>query len=144
MEAVPILIIIGAPLLSSMGCKFAFVENILVRILMVGALIYSIRFANAASGPVFSLLVLLAIITLLLERNHIVVAGIPDQKPTIIGPANLYPSKAPDTITKIEINDNYDNDSHSAEVHLSDERAEIKEGPSSHDSPDFYKSLGLV
>ncbi len=145
MEAVPILIIIGAPVLSSMGFKFAFVENILVRLLMVGALIYAIRFSG---NPLLSLLVLLAIVTLLLERNHIVVAGLPNQKADakILGPANLYPMKAPDNISHITIDAAYDNNesTHTADVHINDERAEIQEGPSNHDSPNFYKSLGLV
>jgi len=144
MEAVPILIIIGAPVLTSMGFKFAFVENILVRLLMVGALIYAIRFSNA--GPLFSLLVLLAIITLLIERNHVVVAGLPEQTPLKIGPTNLYPMKAADNSSHITVDTSYtDHDSnHEADVHLNDERADIQEGPSNHDSPSFYKSLGLV
>ncbi len=144
MEAVPILIIIGAPVLTTMGFKFAFVENILVRLLLIAALIYAIRFSG---NPLFSLLVLLAIVTLLLERNHVVVAGLPNQKADakIIGPANLYPMKAPDSVSHIIINDSYDNnESHDAEVHLSDERVDIKEGPSNDESPDFYKALGLV
>lgn len=145
MEAVPILIIIGAPVLTSMGCKFAFVENILVRLLLIGALIYAIRFSG---NPLFALLVLLAIVTLLLERNHVVVAGLPNQKADakIIGPANLYPSKPADNpLSHIKIEDVYaDHESHDAQVHISDERADIKEGPSNHDSPDFYKALGLV
>jgi hypothetical protein len=143
MEAVPILIIIGAPVLTSMGFKFAFVENILVRLLLIAALIYAIRFSG---NPLFSLLVLLAIVTLLLERNHVVVAGLPNQKADakIIGPANLYPMKAPDSTSHINVNDSYDNnEAHAADVY-SDERAEIQEGPSNHDSPDFYKALGLV
>ena len=145
MEAVPILIIIGAPVLTSMGFKFAFVENILVRLLMVGALIYAVRFSNA--DPLFSLLVLLAIITLLIERNHVVVAGLPDQSPVKIGPTNLYPMKAADNIlSHITVDSSYDahESNHEADVHISDERADIKEGPSNHDSPSFYKSLGLV
>ena len=143
MEAVPILIIIGAPLLTSMGCKFAFVENILVRLLLIAALIYAIRFSG---NPLFSLLVLLAIVTLLLERNHVVVAGLPDQKAEakIIGPANLYPMKAPDSTSHISVTDSYDNnEAHAADVY-SDERVDIQEGPSNHDSPDFYKALDLV
>ena len=145
MEAVPILIIIGAPVLTSMGFKFAFVENILVRLLMVGALIYAIRFYTGS--PLFSLLVLLAIITLLIERNHVVVAGLPDQSDSkILEQTNLYPMKAPDTISHISVKEVYDvhESNHEADVHISDERADIKEGPSNHDSPSFYKSLGLV
>lgn len=143
MEAVPILIIIGAPLLTIMGVKFAFVENILVRLLLIAALIYAIRFSG---NPVFALLVLLAIVTLLLERNHVVVAGLPNQKADakIIGPANLYPMKAPHNIlSHITVEDTYTNESHEADVY-SDERVDIKEGPSNHDSPDFYKARGLV
>jgi hypothetical protein len=146
MEAVPILIIIGAPVLTSLGFKFAFVENILVRLLMVGVLINAIRFSNAS--PLFSLLVLLAIMTLLIERNHVVVAGLPEQKADakIIGPANLYPMKAPDNSSHIKVSDVYDahESNHEADVHISDERVDIKEGPSNHDSPSFYKSLGLA
>ena len=131
-------------MLTTMGFKFAFVENILVRLLLIAALIYAIRFAK--EGPLFALLVLLAIVTLLLERNHVVVAGLPNQKANakIIGPTNLYVSKAPDSVP-IKIDEVYaDHEAHDAEVHLSDERVDIKEGPSNHDSPNFYKALGLV
>jgi hypothetical protein len=142
MEAVPIIIIIGAPILASMGCTFAFVENILVRILMVAVLIYAIRFSG---NPMLALLVLLAIVTLILERNHVVVAGLPDQKikGTIIGPANLYPMKAPDTVTHVTVEDSY-NDLQQSQEEYNDERIEISEGPSNKDSPDFYKARGLV
>ena len=145
MEAVPILITIGAPVLTSMGFKFAFVENILVRLLMVGALIYAIRFSNAS--PLFSLLVLLAIITLLIERNHVVVAGLPEQTPEKMEPTNLYPKKSADNIlSHITVDASYaDHETnHEADVHLNDERAEIKGAPSNNDSPSFYKSLGLA
>ena len=137
MEAIPIIIIIGAPVLSSMGFKFAFVENILVRIFLVAALIYSIRFYKGDSG-MFSLLVLLAIVTLLIERNHVVVASLPNQssKSKIPGPTNLYPREASQDIEANQVTPE-------AEV-MRDERVELKEGPSNHDSPAFYKSLGLT
>jgi len=149
MEAVPILIIIGAPVLTSIGFRFAFTENILVRLLMVAALIYSIRFAKPASGPLFSLLVLLAIVTLLLERNHVVVASLDNQVKDSRIPKqnNLYKHQAPQDIFKhVEVTEVYaDHESnHDAEVHLSDNIPDLKEGPSNHDSPEFYKSLGLV
>ena len=129
--------------MTTMGFKFAFVENILVRLLLIAALIYAIRFSG---NPVFALLVLLAIVTLLLERNHVVVAGLPDQTPKIIGPANLYPMKAPDSISHISVHDTYNDshESHESHEEYNDERVDIKEGPSNHDSPDFYKSRGLV
>lgn len=134
MEAVPVLIIIGAPILTTMGFKFAFVENIIVRFLMIAALIYAIRFSG---NPIFALLVLLAIITLLLERNHVVVAGLPDQKATITEPTNLY-VKTPD-ISHVPV-ETYTE----SQVEYNDERVEINEGPSNQESPDFYKAHGLV
>lgn len=138
MEAIPIIIIIGAPVLSSMGFKFAFVENILVRIFLVAALVYSIRFYKGDSG-MFSLLVLLAIVTLLLERNHVVVASLPNQssKSKIPGPTNLYPREASQDIEANQV--------YTPEVEvMRDDRVELKEGPSNNDSPAFYKSLGLT
>jgi hypothetical protein len=102
----------------------------------VAALIYSIRFYKGDSG-MFSLLVLLAIVTLLVERNHVVVASLPYQHQSIPGPTNLYPRQASQNI---EANQVYTPET---EV-MRDERVELKEGPSNHDSPAFYKSLGLT
>ncbi len=126
--------------MASMGCTFAFVENILVRIIMVAVLIYAIRFSG---NPMLALLVLLAIITLILERNHLVVAGLPNQKATVIGPANLYPMKAPDTVRHVTVEDSY-NELQESQEEYNDERVKINEGPSNKDSPDFYKARGLV
>jgi len=141
MEAVPILIIVGAPILASMGVKFAFVENIVFRILMVAALIY----ASFSKSPLFSLLVLLAIVTLLFERNHIVVAGLPDQAAKIQKTGNLYPIMS-SPLSHVEVKDTFevhDIDSHD-KAQFEDSIPDLKEGPSNHDSPDFYKSLGLA
>lgn len=146
MEAVPITIIVGAPILSAMGFKFAFVENILIRLFMLIALVYAIRFANPASGPLFSLLVFLAIITLLLERNHYVVSSLPNQKSSAVipGPKNLYPIKAGHTTVAhvdLHIDEHVENDQ---TVDYTDNIPDLKEGPSNHDSPNYYKSLGLA
>ena len=144
MEAVPITIIMAAPILSSMGCNFRFVENILFRLIMLGTLVYSIRFANA--GPIFPLLVFLAVVTLLIERNQYVVASLPNQKSAsvIIGPTNLYPMKATE-MPHVTVSEVYDNINQLEETQeYSDNIPDLKEGPSNHDSPEFYKSLGLV
>jgi len=140
MEAVPIIIIVGAPVLASMGVKFAFVENIFFRILMVASLIYA-----SLKTPLFSLLVLLAIVTLLFERNHIVVAGLPDQAAKIPKTTNLYPIMA-SPLSHVDVKDTFevhDVDSHD-KAQFEDSIPDLKEGPSNHDSPDFYKSLGLA
>lgn len=146
MEAVPITIIVGAPILSAVGFKFTFVENILVRLLMILALVYAIRFAKPASGPLFSLLVFLAIITLLLERNHYVVSSLPNQTSSAVipGPKNLYPMKAGEsTVAHVDlhIDDRVENDQN---VDYKDSIPDLKEGPSNHDSPNYYKSMGLA
>lgn len=145
MEAVPITIIMGAPILSSMGFNFQFVENILVRILMLGILVYSIRFANADSGPLFSLLVFLAIVTLLIERNQYVVASLPNQNSAsvIVGPTNLYPMKATE-MQHVTVSEDYDMPQLEESQEFTDNIPDLKEGPSNHDSPDYYKSMGLL
>ena len=146
MEAVPITIIMGAPILSSMGFSFNFVENLLFRLFMLVILVYSIRFANADSGPLFPLLVFLAIVTLLIERNQYVVASLPNQNSAsvIVGPTNLYPMKATEMqhVTVSEVYDNVNQLEESQE--FSDNIPDLKEGPSNDDSPAFYKSMGLV
>ena len=127
--------------MASMGVKFAFVENIVFRILMVAALIY----ASFSKSPLFSLLVLLAIVTLLFERNHIVVAGLPDQAAKIPKTGNLYPIMS-SPLSHVEVKDTFevhDIDSHD-KAQFEDSIPDLKEGPSNHDSPDFYKSLGLA
>ena len=140
MEAAPIIVIIGAPLLASMGFKFSFVENILVRILMVGALIYAIQ-----KDTLLGLLTLLAIVTLLVERNQAIITSLPGQ-PKFSQERNLYPMKAPEDIfthiKDIEVYD--DNEVHNASVKLEDSIPDLKEGPTNHDAPSFFKSLGVL
>lgn len=140
MEAVPILVILGAPVLASMGFKFAFVENILIRLLFVAAL-----FCAAQQNPLLGLLTLLAIVTLLVERNQAIVTSLPG-RPTISQQRNIYPMKAPEDIfTHIKETEVYDdNEVHNASVSLDDNIPDLKEGPTNHDAPSFYKSLGVL
>lgn len=143
MEAVPILVILGAPVLASMGFKFAFVENILIRILFVAAL-----FCAAQESPLLGLLTLLAIVTLLVERNQAIVTSLPGSggNPKISQQRNIYPMKAPEDIfTHIKETEVYDdNEVHNASVSLDDNIPDLKEGPTNHDAPSFYKSLGVL
>lgn len=141
MEAAPIVIIIGAPILASFGFRFAFVENILVRLLMVGALIFAIQ-----RDTFFGLLTLLAIVTLLIERNQAIVTSLPDNKKIPLE-RNLYPAKAPDApfshIKETEVYDDHEHN-HQNTVTLEDNIPDLKEGPTNHDAPSFFKSLGVV
>ena len=77
-EALAIGIILGAPLASLYGFTFSFVENILVRIILLGLIIFALR-----KDHFLGLLTFLAVFSLFLERNHNVVLGLPDQKPVI-------------------------------------------------------------
>ena len=140
MEAVPILVILGAPVLASMGFKFAFVENILIRLLFVATL-----FCAAQESPLLGLLTLLAIVTLLVERNQAIVTSLPGT-PKISQQRNIYPMKAPEDIfTHIKETEVYDdNEVHNAAVSLEDNIPDLKEGPTNHDAPSFYKSLGVL
>jgi hypothetical protein len=143
MEAAPIIIIVGAPILGSMGFKFSFVENILVRLLMVGVLIYAIQ-----KDTLLGLLTLLAIITLIVERNQAIVTSLPGMSGTtkISQARNLYPMKAPEDIfTHIKDTEVYDDtDVHNASVSLEDSIPDLKEGPTNHEAPSFFKSLGVL
>jgi len=142
MEAAPIIVIIGAPVLASMGFKFSFVENILFRLLMVGALIYAIQ-----KDTLLGLLTLLAIVTLLVERNQAIITSLPGVRSAKISQErNLYPMKASEGIfTHIKDTDNYDNtDIHDASVAFEDSIPDLKEGPTNHDAPSFFKNLGVL
>ena len=140
MEAAPIVIIVGAPILASMGFKFAFVENILVRILMVGVLIYAIQ-----KDTLLGLLTLLAIVTLLVERNQAIITSLPAAA-KVSQARNLYPMKAPtDIFTHIKDTEVYDDSEvHNASVSLEDNIPDLKEAPTNHDAPSFFKSLGVL
>lgn len=141
MEAAPIVIIVGAPILASMGFKFAFVENILVRLLMVGAVIYAIQ-----KDTLLGLLTLLAVVTLLIERNQAIVTSLPGSNAKISQERNLYPMKAPtDIFTHIKETESYDNnDVNDATVSYEDSIPDLKEGPTNQDAPSFFKSLGVL
>lgn len=138
MEAIPVLIILGAPILSANGVSFSFVENIFIRIGMVLTLIYAVN-----QDILFGILTLLAIVTLLIERNQQLVKTIP--KNIMISPRrDLYPMKAPymletqmQTQQPIEISEN-------SATNLGDNIPDLKEGPNRHDAPSFFKSLGLL
>ena len=141
MEAAPIVIIVGAPILASMGFKVAFVENIIVRLLMVAAIIYAIQ-----KDTLLGLLTLLAVVTLLIERNQAIVTSLPGSNAKISQERNLYPMKAStDIFTHIKETDSYDNnDVNDASVTYEDSIPDLKEGPTNQDAPSFFKSLGVL
>jgi hypothetical protein len=140
MEAIPVLIILGAPILSANGVSFSFVENIFIRIGMVLTLIYAVN-----QDILFGILTLLAIVTLLIERNQQLVKTIP--KNIMISPRrDLYPMKAPymlETQTQMQTQQPLEISENSA-TNLGDNIPDLKEGPNRHDAPSFFKSLGVL
>jgi len=140
MEAAPIVIILGAPILASMGFKFSFVENILVRLFMVGAVIYAIQ-----KDTLLGLLTLLAVVTLLIERNQAIITSLPSNA-KVSQQRNLYPMAPPqDIFTHIKDTEVYDDSEvHNASVSLEDSIPDLKEGPTNQDAPSFFKSLGVL
>ena len=68
--------ILGAPLLHQWGSSFGFVENGLVRLLIIVFVAYATR-----QGAMPGLLAFLAAFTLLIERNHEVLTSFPNQRP---------------------------------------------------------------
>jgi len=75
MDAVSVTIILLAPLISS-RVSFQFADNILVRLIFVAYVVYGIRL-----GPLSGLLALLAVFTIILERNHEIMTKLPAQMP---------------------------------------------------------------
>jgi hypothetical protein len=109
---------------------------------MVLLLIYAVN-----QDIFLGILTLLAIVTLLVERNQQIVKTIP--KNIMISPRrDLYPMKAPymletqmqmqiQTQQPVEITEN-------SATNLEDNIPDLKEGPNRHDAPSFFKSLGVL
>jgi hypothetical protein len=122
-------VIIGAPILSNYGVRYGFVENIVVRIFLVGMIIYAIK-----TDVFLGLLTFLAVFTLLLERNHALAVDLPRQTNRLPN-VNSVPMKAPSVETRPvyfgEERDIYDNN------------PRLEAAPGSAGAADFFKRLGV-
>lgn len=78
--------IFGAPYLP---VSFDFVGNIVFRFFLIAFLIYAIRL-----DPFTGLLALLAVVTLLIERNHKLLTTLKDKIPVLPKSQDGYPSQA--------------------------------------------------
>jgi hypothetical protein len=145
--AAAVVVIVGAPILSSMDVSFSFVEHIATRLFLILALIYSMR-----QGAIPGLLAFLAVFTLLIERNHEVLTSFPYQTPTGtlgMAPTNNFlglPTKlaplppTPQTV----VYDSPENQEKADASDLHDNIPHLPAGPRSTDAPAFYKSKGLI
>jgi len=151
--AVAVSIIIGAPLLHGFA-SFYFVENILVRLLLVLAVALAVR-----QGPMEGLLVFLAVMTLITERNHEVLTilpaqgphfpsnnqGVPMQAPPLVGvpttvhyvPAASHQQPQPKEGSTMD-------DKFEGAADIKDSNPRLSAAPDMRAAPAFYKEKGLV
>jgi len=135
-------VILGAPILSSYGVTFRFVENILVRIVLIAVIVIAVR-----KDHLLGLLTFLAVFSLLLERNHNLVLGLPDQRPSL---HPLHPKKeapppfletppattvSPPPATTVAPADVEQHDV------LHDNIPKLAPSPKSRDAPEFFREL---
>ena len=134
--AASLAIILLAPWLSSHGVNFSAVGNVFVRLVLVASVL-----AAVYSGPLEGLLALLAVVTLLIERNHQILSGLPNQRPYITNMTeHIYqpPFETPQTENVAYEAKPEDN------LNLKDNNPRLEEGPNNHDAVGFFKRNGLV
>ncbi len=151
MEAVSVAVIVGVPLASSAGLNLSFVDNILVRLLLVTYVLYNIR-CSALCG----LLALLAVTTVVFERNHQLLTMLPGQSPKWPNTSQGYPVKGPAVVPETEtVHYDFPHDEQGVEIghkvyetvkDLQDNIPPLKEGPhgSDEEGTAFYQSRGLA
>ena len=126
---VSIATILGAPILSNYGFRFGFTENILVRLFLVGIIIYVIQ-----KDVFLGLIAFLAVFTLILERNHALALDLPNQRnnPVNVSTA-MAASKAPPAVeTKVNFQEDYE---------IQDSIPRLEPAPKSTEAAAFFKAL---
>ena len=140
-------IILGATWLPSFG----FIENALVRLLIIAGIVYA-----SIQGPVPGILAFLAAFTLLIERNHEVLTKFPNQRPRFptanygfpgISTASI-PIQSMESIPYAPINENKNifvsKEENNTAKGLHDNNPRLPSAPPSKDAMNFYKSKGLL
>jgi hypothetical protein len=128
-SGVSIATILGAPILSNYGFRFGFVENILVRLFLVGIIIYIIQ-----KDVFLGLIAFLAVFTLLLERNHALALDLPNQRINVTVSPPLLPSKAT-AIVETKVNFEEENKD------IQDNIPRLEPAPTSGGAAAFFKTL---
>jgi hypothetical protein len=158
MEGIAISVILLAPILSKLGVSFVFAEDIVFRLALVLLVIYAVR-QNSFSG----ILTMLAAFSLLTERNHELLTGLPFQKPIWPASPNSSPFTPPfltpetetvhydvphtetEGVTVSEVHGEHTTEKeYEDSSDLSDNIPRLSEAPSSEDAPLFYQSKGLA
>ena len=157
-SAVSVGIILIAPLLEGFGISYSFVENSLIRLILIGFVVYAVSL-----GHMPGLLAFLAAYTLLIERNHEVLTRFPNQKPRwpsanygfpiqaapLMGEHEEIPFDTAHMTSKgLKIVETHGENTKMKEYEkaedLEDNIPRIAEAPRSSSAPEFYKSKGLL
>ena len=151
-----VIIIVGAPILSSTGVSFLFVGHMFTRLLLLAYLLYAV-----SKGPMPGLLAFLAVFTLLLERNQEIITKLPYQAPgrlssepllplgtgtaegtaaAAVGPSvpPLQPTNA------VKVYDSPANKEKADATDLHDSNPRLAEGPKAKDAVSFYTNKGIL
>jgi hypothetical protein len=144
-----VIIIVGAPILSSMGVSFLFVGHMFTRLLLLAYLLYAV-----SKGPMSGLLAFLAVFTLLLERNQEIITKFPYQAPGRLssGPL-LSPGAGAATAAAVppllptnpvKVYDSPANKEKADATDLHDNNPRLAEGPKAKDAVSFYTNKGIL
>ena len=144
-----VIIIVGAPILSSTGVSFLFVGHMFTRLLLLAYLLYAV-----SKGAMSGLLAFLAVFTLLLERNQEIITKLPYQAPgsepllplgtgtaaAAVGPRvpPLQPTNA------VKVYDSPTNKEKADATDLHDSNPRLAEGPKAKDAVSFYTNKGIL
>jgi len=145
-----VIIIVGAPILSSMGVSFLFVGHMFTRLLLLAYLLYAV-----SKGPMSALLGFLAVFTLLLERNQEIITKFPYQAPGRLSGRPLLSSGTGSLMSEpaiqplqptntVKVYDSPTNKEKADATDLHDNNPRLDEGPRSKDAISFYTSKGIL
>ena len=148
-----VIIIVGAPILSSMGVSFLFVGHMFTRLLLLAYLLYAV-----SKGAMSGLLAFLAVFTLLLERNQEIITKLPYQAPGRLssepllspgagagaGAAAVAAVPPLQPTNAVKVYDSPANKEKADATDLHDNNPRLAEGPKAKDAVSFYTNKGIL
>jgi hypothetical protein len=140
-----VVIIVGAPILSSLGVSFLFIGNIFSRLLLLAYALYCV-----SRGPMPALLGFLAVFSLVVERNQEMITKLPYQAPGRLNKRPTTPfvhsAVAPTVTNKATTFSVFDapfNREKADASDLEDNIPDLEEGPRAKDAVAFYSAKGF-
>jgi hypothetical protein len=135
-----VVIILGAPILSSAGVSFLFIGNIFSRLLLLVYVLYCV-----SRGPMPALLGFLAVFSLVVERNQEMITKLPYQAPGRLNkrPVQFVHSAVINKPTAFSVFDQHYNREKADASDLEDNIPDLEEGPRAKDAVAFYSAKGF-